>query len=173
MGETDLPLACVNAISYIHPWQMKDCPNCKLINPDSAIRCDCGYDFPSGNLEHSYLTHKEKKLAGGAVGGIFLLYLLTRLILSGASATYRSSHGPPTPAPVSAEEADRVRQLKELQNRMAEFKAKEAASHDARTKRLGEAGAKAQEDRCDAELMAAFQAAVDKKPELKTPDCEE
>ena len=64
---------------------MKDCPNCKLVNPDSALRCDCGYDFPTGNLEHSYLTHKDKKMAGGAIGGIFAVYLLTRLILIGTT----------------------------------------------------------------------------------------
>lgn len=24
---------------------MKDCPNCGLVNPSAAERCDCGYDF--------------------------------------------------------------------------------------------------------------------------------
>ena len=24
------------------------CPNCRLINPESAMRCDCGYDFVTG-----------------------------------------------------------------------------------------------------------------------------
>jgi len=65
---------------------MKDCPNCKLINPDSALRCDCGYDFPTGNLERSYLTAKDKKLAGGALGGLLLVYLLFRLTLIGTAA---------------------------------------------------------------------------------------
>ena len=32
------------------------CPNCGLINPESALRCDCGYDFPSGTMKESYLT---------------------------------------------------------------------------------------------------------------------
>lgn len=31
------------------------CPNCKLINPESALRCDCGYDFPTGKIKESYL----------------------------------------------------------------------------------------------------------------------
>jgi hypothetical protein len=27
-----------------------ECPNCHLINPDTALRCDCGYDFRSGRV---------------------------------------------------------------------------------------------------------------------------
>lgn len=30
------------------------CPNCGLINPETALRCDCGYDFPSGTVLQSY-----------------------------------------------------------------------------------------------------------------------
>ena len=32
-----------------------DCPICGLINPDTAQRCDCGYDFDSRRVERSYL----------------------------------------------------------------------------------------------------------------------
>ena len=35
------------------------CPNCKLENPASALRCDCGYDFAEKQIKESYL--KEKK----------------------------------------------------------------------------------------------------------------
>lgn len=31
------------------------CPHCKLINPDTAQRCDCGYDFETKTLKDSYL----------------------------------------------------------------------------------------------------------------------
>jgi hypothetical protein len=24
---------------------MKECPKCEIVNPDTAERCDCGYDF--------------------------------------------------------------------------------------------------------------------------------
>jgi len=34
---------------------MKKCPACKLINPTEALRCDCGYDFPSGQIKDSYI----------------------------------------------------------------------------------------------------------------------
>src|SRR2546426_6943488 len=37
------------------------CPNCKLINPPSAIRCDCGYDFPTGSMKTSYLLRNLKE----------------------------------------------------------------------------------------------------------------
>jgi hypothetical protein len=37
------------------------CPNCGLINPESAQRCDCGYDFYSNRIEQSYLFHKPNK----------------------------------------------------------------------------------------------------------------
>ena len=33
------------------------CPNCGLINPESALSCDCGYDFDLGQM-------KEKSAAG-------------------------------------------------------------------------------------------------------------
>ncbi len=30
------------------------CPRCGLINPDTALRCDCGYDFKSHSMKKSY-----------------------------------------------------------------------------------------------------------------------
>ena len=39
---------------------MMKCPNCKLTNPPGAIRCDCGYDFPSGEQKESYLANGAK-----------------------------------------------------------------------------------------------------------------
>jgi cellulose synthase/poly-beta-1,6-N-acetylglucosamine synthase-like glycosyltransferase len=37
------------------------CPKCGLLNPDIARRCDCGYDFVSGEIRQLYLSSKEKK----------------------------------------------------------------------------------------------------------------
>lgn len=34
----------------------KKCPNCGLLNLETATRCDCGYDFPSGQMKESYLN---------------------------------------------------------------------------------------------------------------------
>ena len=33
----------------------QECPRCGLLNPPDALRCDCGFDFPSHSLKHSYL----------------------------------------------------------------------------------------------------------------------
>jgi hypothetical protein len=33
-----------------------NCPRCGLINPATAQRCDCGYDFISKSVEKSYFT---------------------------------------------------------------------------------------------------------------------
>jgi hypothetical protein len=32
------------------------CPRCSLINPPSALRCDCGYDFATQTVEAPYLV---------------------------------------------------------------------------------------------------------------------
>lgn len=31
------------------------CPNCELINPKTAQRCDCGYDFADDRVQASYV----------------------------------------------------------------------------------------------------------------------
>jgi hypothetical protein len=37
------------------------CPNCDLVNPETALRCDCGYDFQSGQIKGSYLIKQPNK----------------------------------------------------------------------------------------------------------------
>lgn len=39
-----------------------NCPQCRLINPDTALRCDCGYDFPSGKMRDPLVQPKRVKL---------------------------------------------------------------------------------------------------------------
>jgi hypothetical protein len=40
------------------------CPGCKLINPDTARRCDCGYDFETKTVERRFLSEKQKQDGG-------------------------------------------------------------------------------------------------------------
>jgi uncharacterized membrane protein YvbJ len=43
----------------------KRCRICGLHNPDSADRCDCGFDFATGTIQRSYLdAHIEQKHGG-------------------------------------------------------------------------------------------------------------
>ncbi len=41
------------------------CPKCGLINPDNALRCDCGYDFARKRMEKSYLAEAERNKQKG------------------------------------------------------------------------------------------------------------
>jgi uncharacterized membrane protein YhaH (DUF805 family) len=37
-----------------------NCPQCGLISPKAALRCDCGYNFSSGELKESYERKKQQ-----------------------------------------------------------------------------------------------------------------
>ena len=41
----------------------KKCPNCRLWNDEIAIRCDCGYDFKTGETETRNLKSLGSKEA--------------------------------------------------------------------------------------------------------------
>jgi hypothetical protein len=59
-----------------------DCPKCKLVNPPTAERCDCGYDFTTGTVEQSYLTERDRQLSKPAItGAVVLVLLAVRLVL--------------------------------------------------------------------------------------------
>jgi uncharacterized RDD family membrane protein YckC len=39
------------------------CPQCGLLNPPEALRCDCGWDFASKTMQESYVGHDASDLA--------------------------------------------------------------------------------------------------------------
>jgi hypothetical protein len=47
------------------PGAPRHCPRCSLYNPPEAVRCDCGYDFATGNVEESYLLEHAVEKEGG------------------------------------------------------------------------------------------------------------
>jgi hypothetical protein len=53
-----------------------DCPKCKLINLPAAERCDCGYDFTTRTMEHSYLTEHDRRLSKSGIPGAVVVGLL-------------------------------------------------------------------------------------------------
>jgi hypothetical protein len=46
---------------------MKLCPSCKLGNPSTALRCDCGYDFVTDTVKRSYLDPQGMDDAGAII----------------------------------------------------------------------------------------------------------
>lgn len=51
------------------------CPSCGLLNPDAALRCDCGYDFPSGQVNEPYAAPDRKWYQTKAVVILLLWFL--------------------------------------------------------------------------------------------------
>jgi hypothetical protein len=40
----------------------KECPVCRLLNPDIAERCDCGYDFATHRIAASYANPNDPEI---------------------------------------------------------------------------------------------------------------
>jgi hypothetical protein len=56
------------------------CPRCKLINPASAQRCDCGYDFSTKTIKQSYLGPKDSPAHQSASPGEILVCILVPIV---------------------------------------------------------------------------------------------
>ena len=63
-----------------------DCPKCGLVNPETALRCDCGYDFATQSVKASYIPKIPKTTVaplaslGDRLGG----QILDSLVAAGA-----------------------------------------------------------------------------------------
>ena len=73
----------------------KDCPKCRLVNPPSAQRCDCGYDFGSRTQERSYLSPggRSRPDAGSRVVGYGCLIVAPLLLLGGVVTGMKAGAG--------------------------------------------------------------------------------
>ncbi len=58
----------------------KQCPQCGLHSHETAIRCDCGYDFTSGQVRESYLSVAQAGPVG--VDGWLMLFCLGLTVFS-------------------------------------------------------------------------------------------
>ena len=56
--------------------EAKDCPKCGLVNPPSAQRCDCGWDFVSNRQERSYLQPQKRMSVMAGIGGGFIAVII-------------------------------------------------------------------------------------------------
>jgi len=62
------------------------CPNCRLLNPPDAARCDCGYDFATGTMHHLKVDHRQE----GWRRRLFLQYAISCLVGTVAFLALRS-----------------------------------------------------------------------------------
>lgn len=76
----------------------KSCPSCNLINPDSAVRCDCGYDFHSQRVERTYLEEKHlnwNKMNKNTKRALFWIALIIVFKLTQMIVLYSNSYNHP------------------------------------------------------------------------------
>jgi hypothetical protein len=75
-----------------------DCPNCKLVNPANATKCDCGYDFHTGTMQESCLkpANIEIQAAWFWLFAIWALLLLPWFFPFGLTGMMWDSGNPPS-----------------------------------------------------------------------------
>ena len=64
------------------------CPNCGLFNPETALRCDCGFDFPSGRMKGSLLSSQELRMASEARSTGYAPFWWMRFLMKVLSAAH-------------------------------------------------------------------------------------
>jgi hypothetical protein len=72
---------------------MLDCPKCHLTNPDTALRCDCGYDFASGTMQEPYLSLKERQSVGESKTEVVFGFISDAFLLTAFTWMFFTSRG--------------------------------------------------------------------------------
>ncbi len=77
---------------------MVKCPNCDSINPDGALRCDCGYDFQAGGVRPPSADLGAFEFAGfwirvwaSVIDSALLILLVGPILLSVYGISYLTS----------------------------------------------------------------------------------
>ena len=77
-----------------------DCPNCKLVNPPTAAKCDCGYDFQMHTLREppriARLSSREIHTAWFLLFAIWALLLVPWFTLFGLTGMAWDSGNSPS-----------------------------------------------------------------------------
>ena len=58
----------------------KQCPYCRLVNNESALRCDCGYYFDTGVIKNSLLSGKERIRLVSSLSRFLTLFINAALL---------------------------------------------------------------------------------------------
>jgi hypothetical protein len=80
-----------------------ECPNCKLLNPPGTLRCDCGYNFATGEIQSDRRTLQTSRPANKALSSwsilrVGLLVVVVHQILLGLLSVYSIARGKTLPA---------------------------------------------------------------------------
>jgi|SRR5579884_240387 hypothetical protein len=96
-GAPTSPLHASTLTSPTHPLLSSasaKCPNCGLINPGNAQRCDCGYDFAAHTIQEPYFNKQTDPTLRG-IGGWLLLFCIGMTIISPLISLGHIGNNPP------------------------------------------------------------------------------